>query len=122
MTKAAQSLFVFGLYAILAGTTFLVVPESALSLLHLPPLPAGWARFIGLLALVIGTYDLVCARAGCLAFIRASIFTRTAFAVATVLLAITGQMPASIILLGTIDAAGALWTALALRSRQSRPE
>jgi hypothetical protein len=119
MSKAARSLFVFGLYAILAGTAFIAVPEPLLSVMHLPPLPTGWARVIGLLALVIGTYDIVCARAECQAFIRASVFTRSAFAVAAALLVIVGQMPASMILLGAVDAAGALWTAIALRARQS---
>jgi hypothetical protein len=115
MSKAARSLFIFGLYAILAGTALIAVPEPLLSLMHLPPIPTGWARVIGLMALVIGTYDIACARAECLAFMRASVFTRTAFAVAAAFLVIVGQMPIPMILLGAVDAAGALWTAVALK-------
>ena len=115
MSKAAQSLFVFGLYAVLAGTAFLAVPEPLLAMMHLPPLPAGWARIIGLMALVIGTYDIACARAECVVFMRASVFTRIAFAVGAGFLVVIGQMPIPMLLLGAIDAAGALWTAVALK-------
>jgi hypothetical protein len=64
---------------------------------------------------VIGAYDIVGARAECLAFMRASVFARTAFGVAAVFLVIVGQKPIPMILLGAVDAAGALWTAVALK-------
>jgi hypothetical protein len=115
LSKAAQSLFVFGLYALLAGSAFLIAPDLVVSLAHLPPIPTGWARVIGLIALVIGTYDIVCARAECSAFFKASVFTRMGFAIASVLLVVLGQMPMPMMLLGAVDAAGALWTAIALK-------
>jgi hypothetical protein len=122
MGKAAQSLFVFGLYAWVAGAAFIVAPESVLSLLHLPTMPAGWTRIVGFMALVIGTYDIVCARAGCGVFIKASIFTRLGFALGVAGLVQLGQMPGSTIFIGAVDAAGAIWTAIALRhDRLSSP-
>ena len=118
MTKAAQSLFIFGIYALLTGTAFIVAPETLLSMMQLPAMPSGWARVVGLLALVIGTYDIVAARAGFLTFIKASVWVRLAFAGAAILLYLFGQMPVGVILLGAVDAAGAIWTAFALNARR----
>lgn len=117
MTKAAKSLFIFGIYAVLTGLAFVAVPETLISTLHLPAISSGWARAIGLLVLVIGTYDIVSARAESMPLIRASVFVRLGFAVGITLLVIVGQMPISTMPLGAIDAAGAIWTAFALKSR-----
>lgn len=87
--------------------------------MQLPPLPAGWARVIGLLTLVIGTYDLVSARAEAIAFIRASVYVRLGFAVGAALLVFVGQMPPALLMLGAVDAAGAIWTAFELK--RARP-
>ena len=114
MSNAARTLFVFGLYAILAGTAFVLAPAAVLSLMHLPPMPDGWARLIGLLAWVIGIYDIVSARTENRVFIKATVFVRLGFAAGAAGLFLAGQMPAPVLLLGTIDAAGAVWTARAL--------
>lgn len=115
MTRAARSLFAFGIYVVVVGVLFVSAPATMVSLLQLPLAPTGWGRMIGLLALVIGAYDVVAARAECTPYIRASIPVRFAFATATVLLVVSGEMPATLLPLGAIDAAGALWTAFALR-------
>ncbi len=118
MTKAARSLFFFGIYALITGTAFLVAPATLLSLMQLPAMPNGWARVVGILALVIGTYDIIAARAGFLPFIKATVWVRFAFAGAAVLLYLFGQMPVSVIALGAVDAAGAIWTSIALNARR----
>lgn len=115
MTRAAKSLFIFGIYVVAMGLLFVTVPVLAVTLLKLPQAPAGWGRTVGLLALVIGSYDIVSARSEALANIRASIPVRFAFATGTVLLVASGEMPVTLLPLGAIDAAGAIWTMLALR-------
>ncbi|HET7437018.1 MAG TPA: hypothetical protein VFN10_20075 [Thermoanaerobaculia bacterium] len=115
MSKAARSLFAFGIYVVITALGFIAAPEMLMSLLGLPPATAGWARLIGLLALVIGAYDIVGARSESLAYIRASVYVRTGFALGTFVLVALGQMPPTILLLGASDIAGAIWTALALR-------
>lgn len=119
MSRAARSLFVFGIYVVITGLAFLAVPAALISLLRLPPATVGWARVIGLLALVIGTYDIVGSRSGSLAYIRASIPVRFGFAAGIALLVALGQMPATVLPLGAIDAAGAIWTAVALRREKA---
>lgn len=116
MSRPARSLFVFGIYVLLVGSVFILMPAELSSVLRLPPATAGWARAIGLLALVIGAYDTVGARAECMPYIRASIPVRLAFAGAMALLVAFGEMPATILLLAATDIAGALWTAFALPS------
>lgn len=115
MSRSARSLFIFGIYIVVTGAAFIVAPGSLSALLQLPPATVGWGRVIGLLALVIGAYDIAGSRAECLPYIRASVPVRFGFATGTVLLVAFGQMPATILLLGATDIAGALWTAFALK-------
>ena len=115
MSRSARSLFIFGIYVLVIGVAFIVAPGFLSSLLRLPPATVGWPRVIGLLALVIGAYDIVGSRAECLPYIRASVPVRFGFAAGTAFLFALGQLPATILLLGATDVAGALWTAFALK-------
>ncbi len=115
MSPAARSLFFFGAYVFVVGIALLAAPAALASLLRLPPAAVGWVRVVGLLTLVIGSYDMVASRAECLPYIRSSIPVRVGFAAGTALLVLFGQMPLSVLLLGTTDIAGAIWTAVALR-------
>ncbi|HEX8171471.1 MAG TPA: hypothetical protein VF824_13105 [Thermoanaerobaculia bacterium] len=117
MSRAARSLFVFGIYVLAVGVAFVLAPAAVIALLHLPPVADGWARVVGLLALVIGGYDVVGSRAECLPYIRASVYLRLGFAIGVIALVATRQMPPAALPLGAIDLAGAAWTALALRAR-----
>ena len=119
MTPAARSLFLFGIYILVVGVAFIAAPGPLMALLHLPPATVGWARVVGLLALVIGSYDTVAGKTGNAAHIRASIPVRIGFTAGTVLLVLFAQMPALILLLGATDVAGAVWTAMALRKSPS---
>lgn len=117
MRPAARSLFVFGIYVLVTGVAFIVAPDAIKSLLGLPPATAGWLRIIGLLALVIGAYDVVASRAECRPYIAASVYVRFGFATGVALLVVTHEMPLTLLALGAIDVAGALWTMAALRSK-----
>lgn len=121
MTPSGKSLFFFGMYVISTGLLLIIIPEKFTSLTQLPPIPSGWARAIGLLALIIGFYDMFSGLSNIKPFIKISVYVRLGFALGTVLLYIFGQMPISIILLGGVDALGAIWTAIALRSEKSMP-
>ena len=117
MSRPARTLFAFGLYVVLTGLIFLTAPDFLISLLRLPPSPPGWPRIVGILALVIGTYDLVGSHSECLPYIKASVPIRFAFAVSMTILFLTRQMPVTVVAFGAIDAAGAVWTAVTLRER-----
>ncbi len=115
MTASGKSLFYFGIYAVGAGLLFITIPDKLISLTRLPLIPAGWASVIGMLALVIGTYDIFCGHSNIKSFIKISVYTRLGFASGTLLLFVFQQMPAAVILFGSVDALGAIWTMLALK-------
>ena len=116
MTHSGKSLFYFGIYVVSTGLLFIVMPESLISLLHLPVITTGWARVVGLLALVIGTNDIYCGKIDLKPFIKVSIYVRLGFALGAILLVVFEQMPITVILFGAVDALGSLWTAIALKS------
>ena len=120
MTKSGKSLFYFGIYVVFTGLLFIVIPETFISLNHLPAMPTGWSRVIGLLALVIGTYDILCGKWDIRLLIKASVSVRFGFAIGVTLLVVLGQMPITLIALGALDALGALWTKMALKSEASK--
>ena len=119
MSPAARSVYVFGWYAVLAGAGLAVAPSLPLSLLGFPPPADAWVRAFGVLAVAIGAYDVLLARHELPAYFRASVTTRLLFAAGMAALALSGRGPTSLLLLGAVDALGALWTALALRRAPS---
>jgi|GEM_PF-1307209 len=115
MSRAAKTLLAFAVYVVLLGVALLVAPATVIRILRLPEIATGWARVVGLLALVIGVYDFVAARADVLPYIRASVYVRIGFAVGIALLVVSGEMPVAALPIGAIDLGGALWTAWAMR-------
>ena len=120
MSAAAKSLFAFGIYAVVAGATLIIVPNLLITTLGFPPARHGWVRVVGALALFVGIYHIVCARNELLAYVRATVWARLGFAAVLALLVITSQMPVPLLLFAAIDVAGALWTGVSLR-RVSAP-
>ena len=120
MTKSGSTLFYFGIYVALTGFLILFVPDTLTSMMHLPAITNGWSGVIGLLALVIGAYDIFSGRNDIQPFIKASVYIRIGFTIGTILLVVFQQMPPALILLGGVDTLGALWTAMALKSEASK--
>lgn len=120
MTKSGSTLYYFGIYVAITGLSILWVPDTLTTMLKLPNITNGWSGVIGLLALVIGTYDIFSGKNDIKLFVRASVYVRIGFTLGTILLVVFQQMPATLILLGGVDALGALWTAMALKSESSQ--
>ena len=112
---AARSLHAFGCYLVLAGLPFLAMPALALALLGLPPPAEPWVRLVGVLALALGTGDIVAARSGDGPYARWSVWRRLGAAAAMAALVALGLAPAPVLLLAAVDAAAAGWTAWTLR-------
>ena len=119
MTKAGKSLFYFGVYVALLGAAFIAVPQLLLQLVKLPPMPAGWARVVGLLAFIIGTCDILCGKNNITLIIRASVYIRLCFIAGIILLVLTGQMPLQTLLFALPDLLGVIWTAIALKQEST---
>jgi hypothetical protein len=115
MTPAARTLFLFGLYLVAAGAALLLVPAVMLQPLGVPVPADVWVRVVGLLAIALGLYYRVAARAELLAFMRLSVWVRLGVACAFGGFIAAGLAPVALLGFGLIDAAGAAWTAWALR-------
>ena len=119
MTKSGKSVFYFGIYVIGTGLLFILIPGQITALTQLPPIPSGWGSILGLLALIIGSYDITTGLSNLQPLIKVSVYVRFGFTIGTILLFLTGQMPVSILALGSVDALGALWTLMALKAEAS---
>lgn len=116
MTTQYRSLYGFGVYAVLAGLTFFLYP-TIFDLMGLPPVLDGWARLVGLLALVVGCYYLVNAGSGYRPFALATIIVRFGFAAGVLFLFLSKEMPVAILPFGIIDVLGAIWTYSEIRKK-----
>lgn len=115
MSPAARSAHVFGIYLIIIGGMAMAAPNTLLALLRLEPTVDPWIRILGVVVAAIGMLDIACARTNQVGFFRATVATRIFAALSFSAFVLLGLAPATILLFGAIDAAGALWTFMALR-------
>ncbi len=115
MSGAARSVAVFGVYFAAVGLVLIAAPNLLLAAVRLPPTGEPYIRVLGVVSFVLGLYYLAAARAEATGFFRCTTWGRTIAFALFVLLVLLGLAPAVLILFGVIDAAGALWTARALR-------
>jgi hypothetical protein len=116
MSKVAKSVYVFGVYLVVAGAGFLFVPNLVLGTMGVPPTTEVWIRVLGLVVAILGIYYIAAARSGATLYFRVSVWVRLAFLAATVALVALGLAPLPIVGFGIVDALGALWTGLSLRA------
>jgi hypothetical protein len=116
MSRAARTVFVFGIYLVGTGALLLVAPNVLLGLLRIAPATEPWIRVLGMIVALLGAYYIVAARAELSAFFRASVAFRLFALVGFGGLAAVGWAPATLIGFGVIDALAALWTRSALRA------
>jgi hypothetical protein len=119
MSKAAISVFVFGWYILANAIVLLVAPNMMLGMLRLEPTREPWLRLLGLMTLALSVYYIQSAREELTGFFRLTMWGRAVILLGTIALAGAGLVPRVIVIFGVVDAAGAVWTAAALR-RPSR--
>lgn len=117
MKNARVSLVVFGCYMVfVAGVGFMVAPMVILDLFGLSAGDDVWIRFVGMLASILGVYYIRVARSQLDRFILWTVPTRYYAAAFMVLMVVLGKMGRGLLLFAAIDAIGATWTWLAVRS------
>ena len=116
MTKAATSVFWFGVYLVALGVALVVVPNVPLSLFGMPQPDEPWIRVAGMLALLLGYYYIQCARAELRPFFELTVPARGAVIVFFATFVAFGFAKPTLLLFGLVDVAGAIWTTLALRA------
>lgn len=121
MSKAGFSLFVFGLYMLfVAELGFMLVPDILSNAFGLSVGHDFWMRVVGLLASIIGAYYILAARAGMEGFYLWTVPARYYAAAFLLLMFVLGKIESGVLLLAAVDAAGATWTWIALRSDKNQ--
>jgi len=116
MSRTAVTILVYGIYALGAGAGFLFFPDTILALFGFEPRTDHWILVVAILTLGLAYYYISSAMAEDKHFFSISWKGRIWFVVATAALAITGQAPWNILLVGSVDLITAIWTAMTLRS------
>ena len=115
MTRAARSVYAFGIYLLILGGVLVGAPNTLLALVRLPPTTEPWIHVLGVAVLGMGILHLASARAEQTAFFRATVGARL-FAFASLLtLTLVNIAPPIVAAFGLADLAGAVWTFAALR-------
>ena len=118
MSRAAKSVFFFGIYVLLLGAILVVAPNVLLKIFNIPETSEVWIRVVGMLVLIIGYYYVRAAinEEGLTKFFRWTIYARSSVVVFFIVFVLLNYIKPTLILFGVFDLAGAIWTALALRS------
>jgi ABC-type transport system involved in multi-copper enzyme maturation permease subunit len=116
MSKAAKSMFVFGIYMAALGLGLLVVPNTIAALFGFPGTDEPWIRLVGLLSLVLSFFYIQSARGEVEVFFRWTLVTRLAAFLLFPVLVVLDLAEPVLILTGLADLLGAIWTGWALRT------
>lgn len=116
MARPAVTVGVFGAYLFCLGIVLLVAPNVLLSLFGLPETTEVWIRVLGVVVINIGVYYWYAAKSEAKLFFRATVYARFFVLAAFTALVLLGMTKPVLILFGAVDAAGALWTLLALKA------
>ena len=116
MSRAAQSVFIFGLYLVVVGAGLVAIPNTVLTPLGFAPSAEFWPRILGVLTLCLAYYYISAARAGLTGFLRWTVQVRAGVFVVFGGLVLLKLAPTPLALLGAVDLLAAVWTGLMLRS------
>jgi len=116
VSKATLSIRVFAIYLLVLGPALILAPALVLGPFGIPVPTDVWVRVVGVLATVLGIYYLQASRFGLVPFYRATVLSRVIVFVSFAAFALVGLAPATLVLFGAVDLAGAVWTAVGLRA------
>ena len=118
MSKPAFSLKVFSIYLNLLGASLMIAPNILLALFGFPPVTDVWLRVAGVLVFNIGVYYRFAARGECREVFLGSVYARVFVLAAFIAFVLIGLAKPALILIGSVDFAGAIWTWIALKNEQ----
>lgn len=114
MSRAAKSLFIFGIYLAGLGLMLLLVPNLLLRAFGVPPTNEVWIRINGMFILCLSFYYVQTARHELTSFIRWTVWARIAVIFSFAAFVLLVSAPKALLLFGLIDLFSAIWTWLAL--------
>lgn len=116
MSKAAVSMIVWGAFDLGIGLGLLLVPNVLLTMVGLFPASDVWIRVLGLLTVILGLYQIACARQEVVQFFRITVPGRGVLALGLIAFAVFDLAGPSLVLFALLEALGAAWTWWALRT------
>ena len=121
MSRAAFSAKVFAVYLFVFSPVLVFAPNVLLTMFGIAPTSEVWIRVVGVIGCNLGVYAWVAARHEDKSFLQASVYTRGSVFCAFVVFVLMGFASPIIVLFGTIDLCGGLWTWYALRADARSP-
>jgi hypothetical protein len=119
MSRAAKSLFVFGIYLCGLGLMLLLVPNLLLQLFGAPATNEVWIRINGMFVLCLSFFYVLAARNELTSFIRWTVPARIAVIIYFAAFILLLSAPKALLLFGLIDLLTAIWTWLALKKDEA---
>ena len=117
MTKAAQSIFIFGIYYVSLGVSLIVVPNVILDILGEPGTTEVWIRVAGVILLLLGYFYIQSTRKNITDLFILTVQARSTVIIFFTAFVLLGYAPPILILFGAVDLCGALWTFKELKDR-----
>ena len=118
MSKTAFTIKASCCYIIALGLALVLVPNLVLSAMRMPPANDVWIRVLGVTVINIGVFFWVAAQTEAVALFRATLVIRPLVLVWFAAFVALGLVSPMLLVFGAVEAAGALWTWLALRADQ----
>jgi hypothetical protein len=118
MNKFSTSLLVFGIYLLGMGAGLVFIPNTVLGILRLPSTTEIWIRVLGVVTLVLAFYYIQAGRANLRSFAEWTVPARVTVFLFFTGFVVLGWVGPIMIMLGSVDLLGALWTGWALRTEK----
>lgn len=110
MSKAATSIFIFGIYMLGEGAVLLTFPNILLQLVQIPETSEVWIRLAGIALLVLGYYYVQAARIELKEFFVWTIHARLAQFGVIMGLVLFGLGQPMILIFAAVEFVSGLWT------------
>jgi len=117
MSRAALSVFIFGIYLIIIAIIFLFVPEILFSIVMVPTDPDIMSRLFGMILVLLAYYYIRAAldEEGLEKFFMWTVHTRATVIIFMIIFVALQLVSFIVLIFGAIDFAGAIWTFWAIR-------
>jgi hypothetical protein len=120
MSRAAKTLFVFGVYLCGLGLILLLAPNLLLRVFGVPATSEVWIRINGMFVLCLSFFYVQAARHGLTIFIRWTVWARVAVIIYFAAFVLLVSAPKALLWFGLVDLLSAIWTWLALKKDEAR--
>lgn len=115
MSKAAKSVFYYGIFLAINGLMLLIIPNVLIGSLGIEPTTEVWIRLSGLLLMAISVYYFLSAKYEIAVILKATAFIRFTIIFFFTAFVLFNLVSPNIIILSVIDLSGGIWTYLLLK-------